>query len=89
MIAIFRSLEGESLEDYSNRLFKHWKIGDAKKNDGVLLALFKEDRKWRVEVGYGLEGVLTDLEAAVGTEIPLRPLGALDPKQLDGGGDEP
>jgi uncharacterized protein len=64
VVALFQSMEGESLEDYTNRLFKHWRIGDAQKNDGVLFAIFKQDRKWRVEVGYGLEGVLTDLEAA-------------------------
>ncbi|HVE13197.1 MAG TPA: TPM domain-containing protein, partial [Elusimicrobiota bacterium] len=62
--ALFRSLDGESLEDYSNRVFRAWKIGDAKRNDGLLFALYKDDRRWRVEVGYGLEGTLTDLEAA-------------------------
>jgi uncharacterized protein len=63
VIALFQSLEGESLEDYSNRVFRAWKIGDAKRNDGLLFCLFKQDRKWRVEVGYGLEGTVTDLEA--------------------------
>ncbi len=63
VVALFQSLEGESLEDYSNKLFRHWRIGDAKRNDGLLFTLFVSDRKWRVEVGYGLEGALTDLEA--------------------------
>ena len=61
--ALFQSLNGENVEDYSNRLFQYWKIGDAKKNDGLLFCVFKEDHKWRVEVGYGLEPVLTDLES--------------------------
>ncbi len=62
-VALFQSLDGEALEDYSNRLFRAWKIGDAKRNDGLLFCLFQQDRKWRVEVGYGLEGTLTDLQA--------------------------
>jgi uncharacterized protein len=64
VVAAFQSLDEESLEDYTNRLFRAWKIGSAKGDDGVLFALFVQDRKWRVEVGYGLEPVLTDLEAA-------------------------
>lgn len=63
-VALFQSLEGESLEEYANRLFRHWKIGRAKKNDGLLFCLFVKERRWRVETGFGLEGVLTDLEAA-------------------------
>lgn len=64
VVALFRSVDGESLEDYTNRLFRSWKIGSAKANDGVLFALYRDDRRWRVEVGYGLEPILTDLEAA-------------------------
>jgi uncharacterized protein len=63
VVALFQSLDGESLEDYTNKLFREWKIGSAKGNDGVLFALYKNDRKWRVEVGYGVEGVITDLQA--------------------------
>lgn len=63
VVALFQSLDGENLEDYSNRVFRAWRTGDAKRNDGLLFCLFKQDRKWRVEVGYGLEGVLTDLQA--------------------------
>jgi uncharacterized protein len=64
VVALFQSLDGESLDDYTNRLFRFWKIGAAKANDGVLFALYQSDRRWRVEVGYGLEPILTDLEAA-------------------------
>ena len=61
---LFQSLEDESLEDYTNKLFKAWKIGDAKRNDGLLFCLFLKERRWRVEIGYGLEGTIPDLEAA-------------------------
>src|SRR5438105_2765700 len=60
VVALFQSLDNESLEDYANRLFREWKIGSKKKDDGLLFTLFKDDRRWRVEVGYGLEGTLTD-----------------------------
>ncbi len=59
-VAIFQSLESESLEDFSMRLADAWKIGDKERNNGVLLLIFKNERKIRIEVGYGLEGVLTD-----------------------------
>ncbi len=59
-VAIFPSLEGGSLEDISIRLAQKWKIGQKGRNNGVLFLIFKEDRKIRIEVGYGLEGVLTD-----------------------------
>jgi uncharacterized protein len=64
VVALFQSLDSEDLETYVNRVFKDWKIGDAKRNDGLLFALFAKEHRWRVEVGYGLEGTLTDLEAA-------------------------
>jgi uncharacterized protein len=63
VVALFQSLDGNNLEGYSNRLFRAWKIGDAKRNDGLLFALFLKDRRWRVEVGYGLEATVTDAEA--------------------------
>ena len=63
VVAIFQTLDGENLEEYTNKLFRRWKIGDARRNDGVLFAIFVNERKWRVEVGYGLEGRLTDAAA--------------------------
>lgn len=60
VLAIFKSLEGGSLEDFSIRLADAWKIGQKGKDNGVILLLFTEDRKVRIEVGKGLEGVITD-----------------------------
>ena len=59
-IAVFKSLDGENLEDVANRLFQQWRLGQKKLDNGVLLVVFVEDRKLRLEVGYGLEGVLPD-----------------------------
>lgn len=60
VVAIFPSLEDESLEDFTNRMFEAWKVGQKNNNNGVLLAIFIQEHKVRIEVGYGLEGALTD-----------------------------
>ena len=60
IVAIFKSLEGESLEDFSVKLATKWKVGTKNKDNGVLLIVFKDEKKVRIEVGYGLEGALTD-----------------------------
>jgi uncharacterized protein len=57
------SLEGDSLEDFSIRLAEAWKIGQEEADNGAILLIAKTDRKIRIEVGYGLEGRLTDLLA--------------------------
>ena len=62
-VAIFRSLEGESLEDFSIRLAEAWKVGHAGRDNGLLLLVFVDDRKVRIEVGYGLEGAIPDAVA--------------------------
>lgn len=59
-ILIIPSLNGEVLEDYSLRVAEYWKLGQKGKDNGVLLLIVVNDRKVRIEVGYGLEGVLTD-----------------------------
>lgn len=64
VIAIFPSLEGESLEDYSIRLAQQWRIGQKSLDNGVILLVFVKDRKVRLEVGYGLEPTITDVVAA-------------------------
>jgi uncharacterized protein len=64
LIAIFPQLpENEVLEEYSQRVAEAWRVGRAKQDDGVVLFLFVADRALRLEVGYGLEGALTDLES--------------------------
>jgi len=60
VVATVRSLDGRSVEDYANRLFREWKLGQKDKNNGVLLLVAPTERKVRIEVGYGLEGTLTD-----------------------------
>jgi uncharacterized protein len=64
VIAVFASLEGESLEDYSIRLAQQWRIGQKGLDNGLILLVFLKERKVRVEVGYGLEPTITDLVAA-------------------------
>ncbi len=60
LVATFPRLGGEVLENYSIRLAEAWKPGQKGKDNGVIVVIFKEDHKVRIEVGYGLEGVLTD-----------------------------
>ena len=60
VVVTINSLEGEGLEEYANELFRQYGIGDKKKNNGVLMLLSIQDRKSRIEVGYGLEGALND-----------------------------
>ena len=60
VVVTISSLEGLSLEEYATELFRQWGIGDSKKNNGVLLLCAVNDRQFRVEVGYGLEGDLPD-----------------------------
>lgn len=55
------SLEGDPIEDFSIRVADAWKIGHKGSDNGVLLIVSRDDRKVRIEVGYGLEGKLTDL----------------------------
>jgi uncharacterized protein len=54
------SLEGESLDEYALKVAESWGIGQERTDNGALLLIAKEERKVRIEVGYGLEGTLTD-----------------------------
>ncbi|MFY9833198.1 MAG: TPM domain-containing protein [Methylocystis sp.] len=65
VVATVNSLEGGDIESYANGLFRAWKLGMAKKNNGVLFLIAPNERKMRIEVGYGLEGVLTDAVSSV------------------------
>ena len=60
-VLIVPTTEPETIEQYSIRVAEQWKIGRKKVDDGAILVVAKNDRKLRIEVGYGLEGVLTDL----------------------------
>jgi len=65
VVATVKSLEGGDVETYANQLFRTWKLGEAKNNNGVLLLVAPNERKVRIEVGYGLEGTLTDALSSV------------------------
>ena len=60
VVATVNSLEGQEIEPYANELFRKWGLGEKKKNNGVLLLVAPNERRVRIEVGYGLEGTLTD-----------------------------
>lgn len=62
-VAVVDSLEGETIEDYANAMFRQYGIGDEKENNGVLILLAIKDREVRIEVGYGLEGAINDAKA--------------------------
>jgi uncharacterized protein len=59
-VLIIPALDGEVLEEYSLHVAEKWKLGQASKDNGVLLLVAIDDHKMRIEVGQGLEGVLTD-----------------------------
>jgi uncharacterized protein len=59
------TLEGEVLESYSMKVVENWKLGSAEKDTGVLLLIALEERSIRIEVGYGLEGILTDTKCGL------------------------
>ena len=65
VVATVTSLEGQEIEPYANELFRSWKLGEKTKNNGVLLLVAPNERRVRIEVGYGLEGTLTDALAKV------------------------
>src|SRR5262249_39371559 len=60
VVATINSLEGQEIEPYANDLFRKWALGEKTKNNGVLLLVAPNERRVRIEVGYGLEGTLTD-----------------------------
>jgi uncharacterized protein len=65
VVATVPSLGGEEIEPYANELFRAWKLGEAKQNNGVLLLIAPNQRRVRIEVGYGLEGTLTDAVSSI------------------------
>lgn len=61
-VVTIKSLGGDDIESYANTLFREWGIGKKDADNGVLFLVSIDDRKMRIEVGYGLEGALTDVE---------------------------
>lgn len=60
VVATVSSLEGQDIEPYANELFRTWQLGEKSKNNGVLFLVAPNERRVRIEVGYGLEKTLTD-----------------------------
>jgi len=61
---VIKSLEGEAIEAFSIRVAEKWKVGDVKRDDGVLMIVAIDDRRVRIEVGQGLEGELPDVTSS-------------------------
>ncbi|TNE51102.1 MAG: methanol dehydrogenase, partial [Sphingomonadales bacterium] len=60
VVATVPDLQGYDISDYGYQLGRYWGIGDAERNDGALLIVAPNERKVRIEIGYGLEGIMTD-----------------------------
>jgi uncharacterized protein len=73
VVAIVQSLNGEILEDVALNTFREWGIGNKKTNNGVLLLIALDERKVRIEVGYGLEGAIPDITAKDIIEKDIKP----------------
>jgi uncharacterized protein len=67
------SLDGDPIEDFSIRVVETWKLGRAGVDDGVLILIVRDDRRMRIEVGYGLEGALTDAQAGRIIDVLMAP----------------
>ena len=72
-IVIIPSLDGYDVADYSNRLAREWKIGQKGSNNGLLILAAIKERRIRIEVGYGLEGVITDAISKRIIESSIKP----------------
>ena len=63
-VVIIPTLDGYPIEEYATKLFRDWGIGNKKTNNGILLLIATNDKKVRIEVGYGLEGAIPDIIAS-------------------------
>lgn len=72
-IVTIPTLNDYPIEDYATKLFRDWGIGNKKTNNGVLILVAVEDRKVRIEVGYGLEGAIPDITTGDIIENDLKP----------------
>jgi len=73
VVVTLDSLQGYTIEDYGYRLGRYWGIGQKGKNNGVLLIVAPKEHKVRIEVGYGLEGTLTDATSRTIIESNILP----------------
>jgi uncharacterized protein len=73
VVVTLNSLEGDAIEEYGVALGRHWGIGQKERDNGVLLLVAPNERRMRIEVGYGLEGTLTDAISSVIIDRRLRP----------------
>jgi uncharacterized protein len=73
VVVTLKSLQGTSIEDFGVQLGRAWQIGQKDKNNGVLLIVVPSERRVRIEVGYGLEGTLTDAISRVIIENAIIP----------------
>lgn len=72
-VATIKTLNGGSLEEVATATFRAWGIGNAKQNNGILILVVTDDRKVRIEVGYGLEGAIPDVTASSIIRNDMRP----------------
>lgn len=63
VVLTIKSLEGETIEDFAYKVFNDWKLGRKDKDNGILIVIVPDERRMRIEVGYGLEGTLPDVLA--------------------------
>jgi uncharacterized protein len=73
VVVTLKSLQGTTIEDYGYQLGRRWQVGQKDKNNGVLLIVASVERRVRIEVGYGLEGMLTDAITKYIIETSIRP----------------
>ncbi|MFC0268140.1 TPM domain-containing protein [Kushneria aurantia] len=65
VVVTLPDLQGDTIEQYGYQLGRHWGIGQAEENNGALLIVARDERRVRIEVGYGLEGRLTDAQSSI------------------------
>ncbi|MDP1630655.1 MAG: TPM domain-containing protein [Caulobacter sp.] len=73
VVVTLPTLQGQEIEEYGYQLGRAWKIGGADKDDGALLIVAPSERKVRIEIGYGLEGVMTDALSSVIIQSAILP----------------
>jgi len=72
-VVILPTLDGNPIEEYATKLFRTWGIGNKKTNNGILLLIAIQDKKIRIEVGYGLEGAIPDITSINIIDNDLKP----------------